>query len=324
MALEPPRWLASEPAGEFGLIAWIRERSKAGGRVALGIGDDCASIRFTPGSEVLVTTDMLMDGRHFRLGEASAAEVGYKALAVNLSDIAAMAGRPIAAFVAVALPRGSAVELAKGLHAGMAPLAEKFGVTLAGGDTNAWDGPLVVTVTLIGEATPRGSVRRSGAKPGDSILVTGPLGGSLQGRHLRPLPRVLEALAMAAAVPIRSMIDLSDGLSSDLGHILEESGGLGATIVDGSIPIHEDARIASTLDGRDPLEHALNDGEDFELCLTLTPSDAERLLADPPMGMSLFRVGTIEGEPGLRLRLADGRRFPLSARGFDHLASTGP
>jgi thiamine-monophosphate kinase len=312
-----------EPSGEFGLIAWIRERSRVGGQVALGIGDDCASLRFRPGAEVLVTTDMLMDGRHFRLGDASPAEVGYKALAVNLSDIAAMAGRPIAAFVSVALPKANAVALAKGLYDGMSPLAESLGVTLAGGDTNAWDGPLVVSVTVLGETSDRGAVRRSGARAGDSILVTGPLGGSLQGRHLRPLPRVAEALAIAAAVPIRSMIDLSDGLSSDLGHILEESGGLGASLVADSIPIHEDARAASTLDGRDALDHALNDGEDFELCLTLAPVDAERLLADPPMGVSLFRVGTIEEEPGLRLRLADGRQVPLSAGGFDHLASTG-
>jgi thiamine-monophosphate kinase len=312
-----------EPSGEFGLIGWIRERSRVGGQVALGIGDDCAALRVRPGAEMLVTTDMLMDGRHFRLGEASAAEVGYKALAVNLSDIAAMAGRPIAAFVAVALPRANAVGLAKGLHDGMSPLAEAFGVTLAGGDTNAWDGPLVVSVTVLGETSERGAVRRSGARPGDSILVTGPLGGSLRGRHLRPLPRVAEALAMASAVPIRSMIDLSDGLSSDLGHILEESGGLGATLIGGSIPIHQDARAASTVDGCDPLDHALNDGEDFELCLTLADSDAERLIADPPPGLSLFRVGTIEEEPGLRLRLADGRVIPLSAGGFDHLALPG-
>src|SRR5271154_1335760 len=183
-----------EPSGEFGLIGWIRERYRVGFQFALGIGYYCAALRVRPGAEVLVTTDMLMEGRHFRLGEATPSEVGYKAMAVNLSDIAAMAGRPIAAFVAVALPRGSAVEVAKGLHAGMAPLAERFGVTLAGGDTNAWDGPLVVTVTLIGEATERGAIRRSGAKPGDVVLVTGPLGGSLLGRHLRPSPRISEAL----------------------------------------------------------------------------------------------------------------------------------
>ena len=310
---------ADDPSGEFGLIAWIRERTKAGGRVALGIGDDCASLTFTQGAEVLVTTDMLMDGRHFRLAEAGAEAVGYKALAVNLSDIAAMAGVPVAAFVAVALPQRAAVEIAKGLHAGMAPLAERFGVALAGGDTNAWDGPLVVTVTLIGEATPRGAVRRSGAKPGDAILVTGPLGGSLLGRHLRPSPRIAEALALNGVATIHAMIDISDGLASDLGHILEESGGLGATLDAPSIPIHDDARAM----GGDPLAQALNDGEDFELCLTLEPDEANRLLANPPPGVMLHRVGTIEVVPGLRLRQADGSIVVLEARGFDHLATGG-
>ena len=310
---------AADPSGEFGLIAWIRERSKAGGRIALGIGDDCASLTFSPGAEVLVTTDMLMDGRHFRLAEVGADLVGYKALAVNLSDIAAMAGVPVAAFVAVALPRGTAVEVAKGLHAGMAPLAERFGVTLAGGDTNAWDGPLVVTVTLIGEATPRGAVRRSGAKPGDAILVTGPLGGSLLGRHLRPSPRIAEALALAQVTTIHAMIDISDGLASDLGHILEESGSFGATLDAPSIPIHDDARAMAG----EPLDHALHDGEDFELCLTLDPNEANRLLANPTPGVALYRVGTIEVEPGLRLRRADGSIVGLAAEGFDHLAPGG-
>lgn len=306
-----------EPTGEFGLIAWIKGRAQ-GTRpgVALGIGDDCASLTFRPGAEVLVTTDMLMDGRHFRLAEVGAVEVGYKALAVNLSDIAAMAGVPVAAFVAVALPRGSAVAVAQRLHEGMAPLLERFGVTLAGGDTNAWDGPLVVTVTLIGEATERGAVRRSGARPGDVVCVTGPLGGSLRGRHLRPTPRVAEALAIHRVAAIHAMIDLSDGLASDLGHILKESGGLGATLDAEAIPIHPDARA---MEG-DPLARALHDGEDFELCLTLAPDVADQLLADPPEGVSLERVGTIEAEPGLRLRRPDGSIVAITSRGFDHLA----
>jgi thiamine-monophosphate kinase len=313
----------SEPVGEFGLIKWIRERSKSGGRIALGIGDDCASIRFTPGAEVLVTTDMLMDGRHFRLGEATPEQVGLKALAVNLSDIAAMAGVPVAAFVAVALPRESAVDLAMGLHAGMAPMAEAFGVTLAGGDTNAWNGPLVVTVTLLGETTSRGAVRRSGARPGDAVLVTGPLGGSLLDRHLRPKPRIAEALALAEAATIHAMIDISDGLASDLGHILAESGQLGATLDSASIPVHEDARESSRLDGRSALDHALNDGEDFELCFAVSPDEANRLLAEPPQGVTLFRVGTIDAGAGLRLKRADGSIAALQAKGFDHLAPGG-
>ena len=308
--------MGPDPVGEFGLIAWIRERSNSGGRVGLGIGDDCAGLTFTPGREVLVTTDLLMDGRHFLLAEAGAEAVGHKALGVNLSDIAAMAGVPVAAFVAVALPKGSAAGVAKWLHAGMAPLLDRFGVVLAGGDTNAWDGPLVVCVTLIGEATARGAVRRSGAKVGDAVLVTGPLGGSRRGRHLRPEPRIAEALALAEAADLHAMIDLSDGLLADLGHILEESGGLGATLDAASVPIHPDAFAL----GGDPLGRALGDGEDFELCFTLAPEDADRLLASPPGGVALHRVGTIDAEPRLRLRHPDGRVEGQAARGFDHLA----
>ena len=305
-----------ESIGEFALIRWIRERANAGAQVPLGIGDDCASLRFPADREVLVTTDMLMDGRHFRLAEVGAEEVGHKALAVNLSDIAAMAGVPVAAFVAVALPRNAAVATARGLLEGMSPLLERFDITLAGGDTNAWDGPLVVSVTLIGEATDRGAVRRSGARPGDAVLVTGPLGGSLgSGRHLRPIPRVAEALAIHARSPIHAMIDLSDGLASDLGHILEESGGLGATLDAATIPIHPDARAVAG----SPLDHALHDGEDFELCFALSPADADALLANPPPGLTLHRVGTIQAEPGLRLKEEDGSVASLEARGFDHL-----
>src|SRR4051812_43908251 len=163
-----------------------------------------------------------------------------------------MAPRPLAAVVAIALPNagGRAFEIAKGLHTGLSTMAGRFGVALLGGDTNAWDGPLVVGVTVLGETTARGAVRRSGARPGDAVLVTGPLGGSLLGRHLRPEPRVREALAIHEAADLHALIDLSDGLASDLGHVLDESGGLGATLEAGAIPIHPDAVEASRGDGR--------------------------------------------------------------------------
>ena len=142
-----------------------------------------------------------------------------------------MAGIPRAALVAVALPRDRATVIAEGLYSGLRELADRFQIDLIGGDTNAWNGPLVITITALGQATERGAVRRSGAQPGDAILVTGPLGGSLiAGRHLRPEPRIEEALALHRACDIHAMIDISDGLSSDLHHILKESGGLGATL----------------------------------------------------------------------------------------------
>jgi thiamine-monophosphate kinase len=317
--------------GEFALIDWIRRQEPErpiDSWTRVGIGDDCAILGVGEGSgagcDLLITTDMLMDGRHFRLGQDGPEAVGYKAMGVNLSDIAAMAGIPRAAVVAVALPRDHAVEIARGLHAGMRGLADRFSVDLVGGDTNAWDGPLVVTITVLGHATVRGAVRRSGARPGDAILVTGPLGGSLvSGRHLKPEPRIAEALAIHRAAAIHAMIDLSDGLSSDLGHVLAESGGLGAVLDAVAIPIHPDAHEQARRDGVSALDHALRDGEDFELCLTVAPADADRLLAEAPAPAKLYRIGEVTEAPGVFLRAADGCSTPVEPRGFDHLRA-GP
>jgi thiamine-monophosphate kinase len=318
---------SSSPRSEFELIDWIRRqtsRQPSGGTV-LGIGDDCAILDVKPPAQLLVTTDMLMDGRHFRLEVDGAEAVGFKAMGVNLSDIAAMAGRPRAAVIAVALPRGHAVTIAKGLHTGLKRMADDFEVDLIGGDTNAWNGPLVISVTVLGETTARGAVRRSGARPGDLILVTGPLGGSFyRGRHLRPQPRVREALAIHQAADIHALIDLSDGLSSDLGHILDESPGTGAVLDAASIPIHPDAIAAADADGAPALAQALHDGEDFELCLVVAAEVGQRLLANPPEPARLTRVGWITAKPGLRLRAADGQILPLVPRGFDHFLNPEP
>jgi thiamine-monophosphate kinase len=318
---------ASHPTTEFGLIDWIRQRAQPvrSPLTKLGIGDDCAILDVASRTDLLVTTDMLMDGRHFRLEQDGPEWVGFKALAVNLSDIAAMAGVPRAALIAIALPRAGSGELARRIYAGLAPLAARFGVDLIGGDTNAWSGPLVISVTLIGEATARGAVRRSGAQPGDVILVTGALGGSLHaGRHLHPEPRIAEALALHEAAPLHAMIDISDGLSSDLAHILTESGGLGAVLDESAIPIHPDSSDSSRSDGVRAIEHALCDGEDFELCVVVSPSDGARLLAEPPAGTSLFRIGHITESPGIVLRALDGSTRPIPSRGFDHFRTGMP
>src|SRR5438105_7377896 len=274
---------------EFAYIEWLRRLTPADPRVLVGPGDDTAAVRWTPGAPCLVTTDMLLEGSHFRLAEAGPHRVGRKAMAVNLSDIAAMAGQPVAAVVSLGLPRQGANQIAEGLYAGLREMADAFDTAVVGGDTNTWDGGLVVSVTLLGEATPRGPVRRNGAKPGDWLLVTGPLGGSILGKHLDFTPRVREALQLHAAADLHAMIDISDGLAADVHHLCEESR-CGAVLRAETIPITPEARGMN--DERSPLDHALSDGEDFELLFAVAPEDARRLLATQPIdGISVYAIG---------------------------------
>jgi thiamine-monophosphate kinase len=181
--------MPDEPRGEFAFIDWLRRRTPPAGRVVVGPGDDAALLDWSPGPGLIVTADMLLEGSCFVLAEAGPRRVGRKAMAVNLSDIAAMAGRPVAAVASVGLPRRGGRALAEELYLGMREAADAFGVAVVGGDTNSWDGPLAINVTLLGEATPRGVVRRSGARPGDVLLATGAFGGSILGRHLDFTPR---------------------------------------------------------------------------------------------------------------------------------------
>lgn len=303
------------PSGhEFGYIDWLRRRLPADRRVPVGIGDDAALVQFT-GGRCLVTTDMLMEGVDFTFDSATPQQIGYKSLAVNLSDLAAMAAIPVAAVVAVALPRQHGFELGQGIQDGLQALAAEFDLALAGGDTNTWDGPLVLSITAFGEPTGTGPVLRSGARPGDWVLATGTFGGSIAGRHLDFTPRVREALVLHARCSLHAMIDVSDGLSADLGHILEESN-VGAILDEQAIPISDAA--AGLSDNRTPLEHALTDGEDFELLLTVAPDEAATLLACPPFATRLTRIGEIVSGSGLKLRTAAGDLRDIPARGWVH------
>lgn len=306
---------------EFDLIAWIRARTAGHARLVKGIGDDAAVFRFPAPADALITTDMLMEGVDFTLDTASPERVGRKSLAVNLSDIAAMAGKPLACVVSVALPRRGGFALGQGLQAGIQKLADEFGVAVAGGDTNTWDGPLVISITVLGEATERGPVLRSGAKPGDWIMTTGSFGGSLAGKHLDFTPRVREALALHEAANLHAMIDVSDGLAADLGHILEESR-VGAILDEGAIPISSEARAA--WEGKISLEHALGDGEDFELIFTVSPEDGHHLLEKPPTAVPLMHVGEIVAGTGCRLRDGKGQLQPLPAAGWKHRFEGSP
>ncbi len=298
---------------ELALIDWIRQQARSTPGLQLGIGDDAAVWQVAE-KQLLLTTDVLMENVDFRCDEAPAKLIGRKAMAVNLSDIAAMAGRPLTALVGVALPRSRGFEFARELHQGLQSLADEFHVAIIGGDTNIWDGPLFISVTVIGEATERGPVLRSGAKPGDWIFVTGPLGGSITGKHLAFTPRVREALELHRLVDLHAMIDLSDGLSADLYHILDESH-VGATLFAEAIPITDAARQMT--DGRTPLDHSLADGEDFELLFTVEPSEGRALLAGH-CSVSVVHIGEIEETAGCQLRHSNGSVMPLPRTGWEH------
>ncbi len=299
--------------GEFDFIAWVRAQTPPHARVIAGVGDDCAVLA-PPTRPQVMTTDTLMDGTDFILSEAGADAVGGKAMAVNLSDVAAMAAVPTAAVVSLCLPQGpDTFALAQDLFRGLNRVASQFNVPIVGGDTNTWPGKLVVTVTVLGECTPRGPVLRSGARPGDWLFVTGPLGGSIRGRHLMPTSRVTEALALHEFCELRAMADVSDGLAADLGHVLDASG-CGAELDAALIPIHPDAVAHAATTGHPALEHALGDGEDFELVFAVSPADGARLRASAPV--PVWKVGECVAA-GLWLRDAGGAR-PLARTGWAH------
>ncbi|MEX0938251.1 MAG: thiamine-phosphate kinase [Pirellulales bacterium] len=303
---------------ESELIRHLRERIAADPRAPLGLGDDAAVLHLAaPGC--VVTSDLLTDGVDFQLHEVDLRRVGHKSLAVNLSDLAAMASRPIAAIVSLVLPRSDGLQIAKQLYDGMLPLAERFDVAIAGGDTNSWDGRLVISVTAIGELPPRGPLTRKGAQAGDAILVTGAFGGSILARHIDVEPRVREAMLLHERYQLHAGIDVSDGLALDLSRLCTESG-CGAVVELDAVPVHEDARrlAAQKADGRTALDHALGDGEDFELVLAVPLEDAERMLADQPLGIPLTCIGRFVSEPGLWQRDAAGDRRPLEPTGYEH------
>jgi thiamine-monophosphate kinase len=307
---------------EAEFVDWLTRRLTAHAGVRLGIGDDAAVYRpsTTPDglpAEQVVTTDLLCEGVHFVWSETTPAAVGRKALAVNLSDLAAMAAVPRAAVVALLWPRHRPVCEAKELYEGMISLGEQFQVAIAGGDTNSWLGGLVISVTLFGDATENGVLTRNGAHPNDAILVTGQLGGSLAGHHLSFQPRVAEALQLNRDYLLHAGMDISDGLSLDL-HRMTQASGLGAELDLAAIPISQAAKRLSVTSGKSPLQHALSDGEDFELLLAMPPDEADRLLAQQPLNVRLTRIGTITSESGLWYLDQAGHRCSLAVDGYLH------
>ncbi len=306
---------------ETDFVAWLTARLPADRRLEVPLGDDAAVLRPPAGRRTVVTVDMLMEGTDFILrADCPPRAVGHKALAVSLSDLAAMGARPEAAFVAVALPRHGGEALGREIELGVETLAAAHDVTLAGGDTNAWDGPLVISTTAIGSVAPGAAWRRDGARPGDLIVVTGAFGGSLLGRHLAVVPRVREALAIAARFPVHAAIDCSDGLSLDLARMMAASGTCGVIRL-ADVPIHADAVRRAARDGGTALDHALGDGEDFELILAMPPEAARALVAaagTPPLDLPLSVIGVVEEGAGLVAETGAGVRSPLEPRGYVH------
>jgi len=290
--------------GEEGLIRRIARTIRTGPGVVRGIGDDCAVLQ-GPGRMLrLFASDMLVEGVHFTR-DAPAEGIGWKALAVNVSDVAAMGGLPRQAVISLGLPRATPVSFVDRLYHGLRRCAAAYGVDLVGGDTSR--APVVVIdVAILGEVEKGRVVYRSGARPGDGLWVTGRLGGSLRsGRHLRFRPRVEEARALTARAKPHAMMDLSDGLGPDLLKMCEQSG-VSAVLEGARIPRNAGCSV----------EQALNDGEDFELLVAAAPRDAQKLSL-----LGLRRIGAViprRGSSSVTLIAPRGVQASKVFSGFRH------
>jgi len=306
---------------ELEFLQWLSHRlsdhrPNQSAAIRLGVGDDAALVDFGD-DECVVTTDMLMDGTDFVLGQHSLARIGRKALAVNLSDAAAMAAVPTAALISLALPNENALAIAQGLFEGIIPLADEFGVAIIGGDTNCWSDRLVISITLMARCPTGRAWRRSGAQIDDSILVTGTFGGSLAGKHFDFIPRVRDALLLRERFLIHAAIDVSDGLALDLSRVAVASG-CGAVINEDEIPLSEAVLKTCGSDPGRARQHALGDGEDFELVLAAPEAEAQRMLREQPCEVSLRCIGRFVAESGLWIADAGGKRRPLERLGYVH------
>lgn len=296
---------------------WLSEHVPAHPSLPLGLTDDAAVLKRGAAPDLVITTDLLSDGVDFRLAEIDPRRAGRKALAVNLSDLAAMAARPVAATISIALPRGgvggrSPLELAIALYEGLLPLANEFDVAIAGGDTNLHDGPTVISVTAFGEVTDLGPLTRSGGEAGDKLLVTGELGGSILGHHFDFTPRVREALVLRERYELHAGMDISDGLALDASRLAAASG-CGAVIFSHQLPL---SQPATSLDN--PLASALSDGEDFELLLAVPRRVAEAIVVQKPLECPITVVGELVAERGLWQQDAEGRLAVLEPKGWEH------
>ncbi len=326
--------------GEFEIIDLFREQ--AGERrawVSTGIGDDCAVLDTGGGMSLLVTTDMLAEGVHFLRSGSSPWRLGWKSLAVNISDIAAMGGEPAAAFLALGLTPDIEEKFLLDFRDGLFACAAEYRVDLLGGDTIRTRNDLVFSLTLLGRAISGQVVKRSGAQPGDQVMLGGPVGESAAGlqllggamvgidsadreqllrAHLEPRPQVALGRLLAREGLVRAMIDVSDGLLQDLGHICRESGA-GADIDTGMIQLSDALHRAAESAGADPLEWALRGGEDYVLLFCVPPDLQERTrsAARDELGIELLTIGEMTAGPGIRV-CRSGVWTETDPAGFTH------
>ena len=314
---------------EKSIIESIRSQAKRRAAVHLGIGDDCALLQIPPRHEALVTTDFSLEGIHFRREWHAPEVIGHRCLTRGLSDIAAMGGRPIAAFLSLALPRNLPHRWIGRFLAGLLRLADVSQITLAGGDVAQSPGGILADIMVVGSVPKGKAVLRSGAKPGDRIYVTGDLGGAaaalrslFSGRkprpadfsqHFCPQPRIAVGEFLREKRLASAMIDLSDGLSTDLAHICEESG-VGAKILAESVPLAVAGKPAREVD----LKLALHGGEDYELLFTAPPNKpVPRRIA----GLKITQLGRITRERRLILMNEHGVGVTLRPQGWEHFKS---
>jgi thiamine-monophosphate kinase len=329
--------------GELGEFDLIDRLLKAAGtpkiEPPLGPGDDAAALRPSPGMLLLATCDSQVEGHHFRLGSISGEQLGQRLAAVNLSDIAAMGGKPRWALASLILPTSLELEFLEQLYRGLADVLHHYECELVGGNVAAGE-TLILDLTLMGEVLPEQLLKRSGAHPGDVILVTGELGASAAGRaalehglknaeaeeliriHHSPEPRVAAGQLIAAEGQATAAIDVSDGFAQDLGHICSASG-VGADVTEASLPIGKATRTVVNALSLDPIETALNGGEDYELICTVPPSASLLLIRHirEAIGLEMTRVGTITAGSGCRLLRPDGSRVALPQKGWQHFGA---
>lgn len=332
--------------GEFGLISRIAANVADGAGVVTGIGDDAAVTALSPGMQLLTSTDMLLEDVHFRLAWHDPYRLGRKSLGVNISDIAAMGGIPLWATLSLAVPANLPLDFLDEFTRGFLSMAREHGVTLIGGDTCSSRNGLIISVTIMGEQHPELIVRRSGARPGDEIWVTGTLGDAALGlmlleggfdsaqppvstlsgaegahllsRLLDPTPRSVAGRSLAEAGLVSAMIDISDGLVADFEHIAELSG-VGGTIHLDAVPLSPDFRSVVSVLPMSPYQHALTGGEDYELAFTAPPANHEKIVKlMKKCGIDGVPVGIVTSLPGVRVVAPDGTEYIPQSHGFTH------